>query len=313
MKRFAILFAIAFLAVSAAVFADTSTLIDFSKLVADTPTGQNSATQVDFSNQAGASFTAAEKAQMTTSLAIPDWQVELNSSAQSVTNESLSMTKPVQVNKNASQFGGDTVMGIRVHFPESPYNAYAEVVPPFDIPAYQPKNAQDTLGTKFDGYGVVKNVGSIKSLAADVYGSNFPNGFAIVLQNQNFEDRTIFLGNLQFDGWKNLEWANPNYITDVRNRDIRPVPLYPQATPYYKLVGMIIYKDSQQQGGDIITYVRDITMTYDKAVLSLNRDINDEAVWGILGAREAARRNAEFQKLGSLQVLRYLEQQKMAK
>jgi hypothetical protein len=311
MKRFVILLIIAIVGVSASVYADTSTLIDFSKLVADS-NGQNTATLVDFGQSAGASFTPAEKAQMKTSLALDNWQVKLNSSARSVTNQELSYTKAVTVNKNATKFGGDLVLGIRVHFPQSPYNAFAEIMPPFDIPAYMQKNAQDTQGTKFDGYGVVKNVGTIKSLAAEVYGSNFPNGFAVVLQNQNNEDKTVFLNNLDFDGWKTLQWENPNYINDVRNRQIVRTPLYPKATPYYKLVGMIIYKDAQQQGGDIITYVKDITMTYDKAVLSLQRDINDEAVWGILSAREAARRHAEAAKIGNLQVLRYLESQKMA-
>lgn len=311
MKRFVILLVIGIVGFSASVYADTSTLIDFSKLVADKGT-QNARTLVDFGQSAGASFTPAEKQQMITSLALDNWQVKLNSSARSVTNQELSYTKAVTVNKNASKFGGDLVLGIRIHFPESPYNAYAEVLPPFDIPAYMPLNAQDTQGTKFDGYGVVKNVGTIKSLAAEIYGSNFPNGFAVVLQNQNHQDRTVFLNNLDFNGWKTLEWVNPNYIVDVRNRDIRRTPLYPHATPYYKLVGMLVYKDAQQQGGDIITYVKDITMTYDKAVLSLQRDINDEAVWGILSKREAARRQAEAAKIGNLQVLRYLEQQKMA-
>lgn len=311
MKRFVILLIVAIVGVSASVYADTSTLIDFSKLVADS-NGQNTATLVDFGQSAGASFTPAEKAQMKTSLAMGNWQVRLNSSARTITTQEFSYTKAVTVNKNASKFGGSEVLGIRVHFPESPYNAFAEVLPPFDIPAYMKKNKQDTMGTKFDGYGVVKNVGTIKSLAAEVYGSNFPNGFAVVLQNQNNEDRTIFLNNLEFDGWKTLEWVNPNYIGDVRNRQIVRTPLYPRPTPYYKLVGLIIYKDAQQQGGDLVTYVKDITMTYDKAVLSLQRGINDEAVWGILSAREAARRKAEAARIGNLQVLRYLEQQRMA-
>ncbi len=313
MKRFVIFFAIAFLAVSAGAFADTSELINFSKLVADMPNGQNAATLLDFANQAGASYTAAEKAQMVTSLAIPNWEVVLNSSAQTIMNMADSYTKPVTVNSNAAEFPGQTVMGIRVHFPNEPYNAYAEISPPFQIPAYAPKNAQDTQGTKFDGYGVVKNVGSIKSITATVYGSNFPNGFAIVLQNENFQDRTIYMGNLQFDGWKALKWENPNYISNVRNRSLAPQPLYPYPVPYYTLVGLIIYKSAQQPGGDIITYVHDISMHYDKAELTLTRSINDEAVWGILAAREQARQNAEFQRLGSIQVLRYLEQQKMAK
>ncbi len=323
MKRFVILLSSLLFGVSLSVFADVSTLIDFSKLVADTPDGQNAATLIDFSNKAGASFTAAEKAQMKTSLALQNWSVQLNSSARTIANEALSYTKPAQVNSNAREFGGQTVLGIRVHFPDDPYNAYAEVLPPFDIPAYAQKttlqpdgtlklDTADTALSKFNGYGVVKNVGTLKSLTVWVYGSNDPNGFGVVLQNQNHEDQTIFLKGLDFDGWQALTWDNPNYISDVRNRALVRLPLYPQSTPYIKLMGLIIYKDGQQPGGDIITYVHDISIVYDKAVLNPIRDINDEAVWGILQKREQARQNAEAQRLGNLQVLRYLEQQKMA-
>jgi hypothetical protein len=50
---------------------------------------------------------------------------------------------------------------------------------------------------------------------------------------------------------------------------------------------------------------------YDKAVLTLERDIDDEATWGILQKREEARRSAELRRLGHIQVLRYLETKKM--
>ncbi len=322
MKRYVILLLVLLCWAGAAAWADTTTMIDFSKLAADTPDGQNAATIIDYSDKAGASFTAAEKKQMKTSLALANWIVTLNSSARTITNEEQSFTKEVTVNTNASQYGGEKVLGIRIHFPDEPYNAYATITPPFDIPAFMKKSTlqpdgtlkedeTDTNGSKFEGYGVVKNVGTLKSLDVDVYGSNNPNGFGVILENQNGEQQTLFCGNLDFDGWQQKTWVNPNYITDVRNRAIVRLPLYPQATPYYKLVGLIIYKDAQQPGGDTIAYVKDVSITYDKAVLQLNRDINDEAVWGILGQREEARRNAEFQKLGDLQVLRYLEQQKM--
>ncbi len=323
MKRFVILLSLMLFGVSLSVFADVSTLIDFAKLAADTPDGQNAATLIDFSDKAGASFTPAEKAQMKTSLTLKNWLVQLNSSARTITNETLSYTASAQVSTSAQRFPGQTVLGIRVHFPDDPYNAYAEILPPFDIPAYAPKttlqpdgtlktDTADISGSKFVGYGIVKNVGALKSLSAWVYGSNDPNGFGVILQNQNHEDQTIFLKSLDFDGWQELTWDNPNYISDVRNRTLERMPLYPQSTPYVKLVGLIIYKDGQQPGGDIITYVHDISIVYDKAVLNPIRDINDEAVWGILRAREESRRNAEFKRLGNLQVLRYLEEQRMA-
>ena len=81
--------------------------------------------------------------------------------------------------------------------------------------------------------------------------------------------------------------------------------------PYLKLIGLVIYRDAAQQGGDIVTYFKDISITYDKALISTQRDINDEAVWGILQQRQEARRLAEVRRLGNIQVLRFLEKEKM--
>src|SRR5690606_28330923 len=132
----------------------------------------------------------------------------------------------------------------------------------------------------------------------------------IILQDQNNVQNEYFLGYLNFDGWRTLTWNNPNYIQEVRNREIKTYPLYPNSVPSIKLIGFRIYKDSAAIGGDIVTYIKDVTVTYDKAVLELQSDINEEAIWGILSEREQNRRNAELSRLGNLQVLRYLESQK---
>jgi len=50
-----------------------------------------------------------------------------------------------------------------------------------------------------------------------------------------------------------------------------------------------------------------------KALLETQRDISDEAIWGIITARYQARKAAELKRLGNLQVLRTLEKQKMHK
>ncbi|HTO21370.1 MAG TPA: flagellar filament outer layer protein FlaA, partial [Spirochaetia bacterium] len=192
----------------------------------------------------------------------------------------------------------------------------------FDIPAYQDKDsfaggkltvadADRGAGAKFDGFGVVKNVGVLKSLSITVYGSNYPNGLGVIVADQDGNEQTIFMDYLQFDGWRTLTWNNPNYVTDVRNRELRVFPLYPKGMPYLKLVGLVIYRDAQQAGGDLVTYFKDIKITYDKAILTTDRDINDEAIWGILQQRQEARRLAELKRLGNVQVLRFLEQQKM--
>jgi hypothetical protein len=214
------------------------------------------------------------------------------------------------------------IMGIRIHFPVEPFNSWAMVQPPFDIPAYADKDALQSgklvvadadkgKGEKFNGSGVVKNVGVLKSLSITVYGANFPNGIGVVVADQDGTESTLFMDYLQFDGWRTLTWNNPNYISDVRNRELRKFPLYPKGEPYLKLLGIVIYRDAAQEGGDFVTYIKNITITYDKAIIETQRDINDEAIWGILQQRTEARRLAELKRLGNIQVLRFLEQQKM--
>ena len=333
MKRLFIFVVVGLLFGGTALFADQSVLIDFTKLGADqvmgtnkTPT-ENAATMVDYSNVAGASFSDEEKAAMKSSLALGNWQVVLASSSRTVANQSVTMTKEAATSPNAKQFNGadmanKKVLGIRIHFPTEPFNSWAMIEPPFDIPAYQDKDAlQGTrlvvadadkgLGQKFDGYGVVKNVGVLKSLSITVYGANFPNGLGVVVADQDGNEQTMFMDYLEFDGWRTLTWNNPNYITDVRNRELRKFPLYPKGEPYLKLLGVIIYRDAAQEGGDFVTYIHDITITYDKAIIDTQRDINDEAIWGILQQRNEARKLAELKRLGNVQVLRFLEQQKM--
>lgn len=332
MKRLFVFVVVGLFLGGTALFADTSVLIDFSKLSADTTLGtqttpsENGATLIDYSNVAGASFSDTEKAIMKSSLAIGNWGVELASSARSVANQSVSYTREATISATAKPFNGEDlankkVLGVRIHFPLDPYNSWALVTPPFDIPAYADKTGPDGvtvapsdkgMGQKFeDGYGVVKNVGVLKSLSITVYGSNYPNGLGVVVSDQDGKEQTLFMDYLQFDGWRTLTWNNPNYITDVRNRELRRYPLYPAGMPYLKLIGLVIYRDAAQQGGDIVTYFKDISITYDKALISTQRDINDEAVWGILQQRQEARRLAEVRRLGNIQVLRFLEKEKM--
>jgi len=321
MKRFGILLSVTLVFMSFSLFAEEAVLIDFSLLTADVDivgddgvNDENQATMINFADKAGTSFTEEEKRYMQTSLAIPNWEVVLASSSRTVTNQTYSYVRPAPVKQDErihEDYRGKTVLGARIHFPTDPFNSYAIIKPPFEIPAYEPIDENDLYGSKFNNHGVVKNVGVLKTLSISVLGRNFPNGLGVILKNHNNEEKIIFMNYLNFDGWKTLTWSNPNYITDVRNRELAKYPLYPKAAPFYKLVGIIVYKDAAQEGGDFITYIKDLRVTYDKAVMDLESDIDDEALWNILGDREQSRRTAEFEKLGARQVLRYLEQQKM--
>ena len=333
MKRTFILTATAVLLASTFAFAKESTLIDFTQLDADicadengVPT-ENSRTVMDYSVAAGATFTSDQKSLMKTSLALPEWEVVLNSSAQNVTAVGLSKVVAAPVKSTADvSFAGKNVMGVRVVFPTWTSNANARIVPPFEIQAYEPLADADDEGNRAaqtdeqkgkylfeDGYGLVKNVGTLKSIAVTTMGMNFPHQLYVLLQDNDGVERRYLMGNLKFDGWKTLVWNNPDYISEVRTREIRVYPIYPRGTPFVKFNGFQVTRDASDIGGDFIGYFKDVKIIYDLAVLNADRDIDDEDLWGIITKKEKERQNGEMSRFGNKQVNRYLEKEKMAK
>jgi len=326
MKKMLILVVIASL-VAGSLFANEAVLIDFGLLAADYRVGaeddeddtpnENRATLMDFSNvRFASSFTEEQRRMMRTSLAIENWEVDLAPSARTVFNKTRSFTREAP----SRRFG--TVMGVRVHFPLDPFHSWALVRPPFEIPAFEPFGEDDEAaangngngnGTRFEnGFGVVKNVGTIRALAVNVYGMNFPHSLNVVLIDNNGNRRSVPMGPLNFDGWAELRWDNPSYIQEVRNRDLRITPIYPDSMPFVKFGGFEIRRDASHRGGDFITYFRDVKIIYDRAVLDTDRDIDDEAIWGIIQERETARRIWEMERFGQNQILRHLEAQRQA-
>jgi hypothetical protein len=344
MKKTLVLSAAAMMLAGAA-FAKESTLIDFTLLDADITVkmsdndagdkpNENKRTVMDYSIAAGATYSQEQKDLMKTSLFIEEWEVELNSSARNVGSLALSQVKAAPVRDNAKvPFAGKKVMGVRVVFPSLAANANAKIVPPFSIPAYEPLSTADDNGdrqqptdeekasgrTLFEAdsddtpaYGVVKNVGTIKSIAATTLGMNFPHGLYVLLGDVDGNHRRYFMGYLGFDGWKTLTWNNPEYISEVRTREVRVYPIYPRGLPFVKFEGFQITRDAAHVGDDFIGYFKDVKIIYDKAELTTERDIADEDLWGIVTKKEKARQNAEMTKFGNKQVNRYIERSKMA-
>jgi len=311
---------------------------------------QNRRTVMNYGAAAGATFTESQKSLMRTSLAIGNWEVVLNSSARNPTSLSLSKVVAAQVRdtkpmKNAYgeiedvdvtvPFHGEKVLGVRVVFPTSNVNANAMIVPPFEIPAYERMAYIDDEGniamndegkrvdengdvittstTRFEEkYGVVKNVGTLKSISVTTMGMNYPFALYVWLKDTDNVERRYYMGTLGFDGWKELQWDNPTYITDVRAREIRIYPIYPRGLPFVKFVGFQVVRDAAQAGGDFIGYFKDVKIIYDKAVLTTERDIADEDLWNIVGDREASKQNYEMTRFGEKQVDRFLEYSKYA-
>ncbi len=334
MKKTLSLLAAAMLLFSGVAFAEESMLIDFTLLTADCNNDENgnpqsnSRTVMDYSVSAGATYTEEQKSLMKTSLGLPEWEIVLNSSARNVTSVGLSQVVAAPVRSEADvPFAGSNVMGVRIIFPEWNSNANAKIVPPFEIPAYatladadengnrlEPTDEQKASGkTLFeDGYGLVKNVGTIKAISVTTMGMNYPHSLYVMLKDNDGIERRYLMGDLDFDGWKELTWNNPQYISEVRTREIRVYPIYPRGLPFVKFSGFQITRDASNIGGDFIGYFKDVKIIYDKAVLTSERDIADEDLWGIVGKKEAARQAYEMEKFGNKQVDRYLERVKMA-
>ncbi|MDR0497415.1 MAG: flagellar filament outer layer protein FlaA [Treponema sp.] len=331
MKRTIILVAIV-LFTAGMLFADEAILIDFSKLTADirvrveendqeSRPNQNRRTVMDYGQVAGGTFTTAQKALMKTSLAIENWDVRFNSSSQTIMNVSNTYTREAP----SKQWG--TVLGVRIHYPLDFAYSKATIRPPFEIPAYepladvdddgniQPSNSDGITGpSRFEQeYGVVKNVGTLRSVAINAYGLNFPHGLNVILIDSEGNEKTCFMGYLNYDGWAELTWNNPQYIFEVRNRDLRLYPLYPTTMPFVKFGGLRLDRDADRDGGDFVTYFKDVKIIYDKATLDTDRDINDEQIWGIINHRETEKKVFEMEKFGQNQILRFLDNQKQAK
>ena len=332
MKRTLFLTVAAMILAGSVAVARESVLIDFSQLDADTvadengnPT-QNSRTVMDYSVAAGATFTSDQKTLMKTSLALPEWEVLLNSSAKNPVSVALSQVVAAPVKESADvPFAGKNVMGVRVIFPTWANNANAKIVPAFDIPAYEPLSDADENGERQkptdeqkgkylfeDGYGVVRNVGTLKSIAVTTMGMNYPHALYVLLKDNDGVERRYLMGNLYFDGWKTLIWNNPDYISEVRTREIRVYPIYPRGIPFVKFAGFQVARDASHIGDNFIGYFKDVKVIYDLAILTSDRDIDDEDLWGIITKKERDRQNAEMARFGNKQVNRYLEKSKMA-
>ncbi|MDR1955253.1 MAG: flagellar filament outer layer protein FlaA [Treponema sp.] len=336
MKRIFILVVVALLAMGS-VFAEESVLIDFSKLTADIMPDQNDvpqenrATLMDFTNEATSNFTARQKVAMKSSLAITNWDVVFSSSSRNINTKHLSYTK------EAPSKEWEKVMGVRIHFPVEAFNSWAIVKPPFDIPAFEPPSTVDDDGniepnegesgvtgpSRFEGeadeegkpsggLGVVKNVGTLKSVAVNAYGLNFPHSLSVILVDDKGKEKIVFMGYLNFEGWGELRWDNPAYVQNVRNRELRLYPIYPESTPFVKFGGFLIQRSASSPGGDFIGYFKDVKLIYDKAVLDTERDIEDESLWNIIQDRETARKTSELQRLGQKEVQRLLDIQRQA-
>lgn len=314
MKRILALSGVAMLFAASFVTAEEAQLINFGDFVAGDD-GQHAETTFDYSVHAGQTYTQEEKDMMKTSYALQNWVVTLNGSARNVVADRLTTARPVE-----SSARGKTVMGVRVHFPSNgSNNANAVVRPPFPVPAINPTLIEGGIEedgeqrnyfdeNEFVGRGIVNNVGILKMVEMNIRGLNFPHSVSILLERIGGRVEEIPMGSLDFDGWKTLTWTNPSYAFEVRQRDLRRLPVYPYTVPYIKLNGIKFYRSGHNMGGDFIAYIDDIVLVFDKAVRDdVPVDIDDEAVWNIIRDREMSRMKIELRRLGERLVYEFTQ------
>jgi len=271
---------------STALFAEEATLIDFNKITPEIV--------IDFTQYAQG-YTITEPK---VSLEPGNWTVVLNDSADTLQTKNLSRAVAAPTKANG------TVLGVRIAFPEITSPSHALILPPFTIPAYY-------TGASFLGQGIVTNVATIKEVRVSVYGQNYNHSLAIVLQDQSGRVWDLPLGGLQFSGWKDLVWVNGSYIQDVKDRQLVVTPTYPLGSTFVRLVGFKVTKNVGGPTGDFVTYVKSVSLVYDKSTLGTSPDVDDEAVWGIVTKREAEINKRELESAALRLHLIDLEKQRM--
>jgi len=245
------------------LFSKEEVLIDFNNL---------SGTEIDFSEFADAmTITPEEKAAMKLDLGIKNWTVKINPSSLNFLSRTKAMAVPV---KNSIRFPNETLLGVRIYFPAHDFNAYAEIRPPFDIPSFYEDPAKPTgMGEMFLNKGVVRNVAVIKKISIQVLGNNYNYNITVRLKKDNDEIQDVFLGYLNFLGWKTLTWVNSDAEEQSRKKinkkDI--TPYYPSEYPFVKLDSIIIQRQGTEVSGNFVTMIKDIVVTYDEYMYESTR------------------------------------------
>lgn len=221
-------------------------------------------------------------------MGLSNWLVEVKSSGLRVPNIIKSQCLTVE-----SKLHKQTVMGVRINFPQTRQNDRAYIRPQFEIPVYDRRGNFTNISN-----GIVPNVGLIKDVSVWVKGRNYPFDFAVRMTDQDGKGHEFFFGNLFFDNWRKLTWVNPNYIDLIKDRVIIRKPMYPKELPFLKFSSFVVYRNMDQIGGDFVLYIKNVTIRYERhAADILEDDIDDEGVWKILQQRALENMQREHKAL----------------
>ena len=285
MRNWLILLFIVF--ASLKTFTLEAVLIDFNNL---------GDTTIDFSGMAeGISWTEEQKKGMLIDLDPKSWIVRVNSSSWTKIARDKTYAFPIT---NSQNYPDKTVLGVRIYFPKRFANSYAIIMPPFPIPSfYESSKNPNGMGEMFLGKGIVRNVGILRKLSVLVLGNNFKYSLHVRIQDQNGEQKDIFVGYLDFNGWKTKSWINPNIDIELKKRKLKKQarPHYPDEYSYIKFISFIIHRTEPQITGNFVTMIKEVRIEYDEAVLETETTENyQEKLFGIYKEELTKRTNKKM-------------------
>lgn len=206
-------------------------------------------------------------------LSLGRWQIKLSGYSDNAVSRKQSILKIAEVDsaKMNTEVKFNKCLGIRIYFEYSHGNDWAQIKPRLPISGFYSK----------EGEGILRNVGPIKSISMWVSGRNYKHTIEVRMIDPEGNYKCVNFGSLFFRGWRKLTWENSNYLKDIRKRDIVKKQLYPYFSPYLRFDSIVIYKNHTESGGDFITYVKDVRVEYEPALLTLEEAVNDEETWKI--------------------------------
>ena len=285
-------------------------MLAFVLAIASTSFALKNETLIDFSIIGDEAAMADPEGDTNTVLKLSDfytdnWIVSLNSSADTIVNQTLSYVTNTESKGNNGIWGEGPVkvMGIRAHYPLEDWNSYAQITPPYAIEIYGGDDGKKFTG----GKGVIQNVQTVKSISSWVYGRNFLVMYYVNLANQDGMVTSYPMGYTYFSGWRELTWDNSSYIATAQKRALKREPMYPRLIPSIRLDSLLFYRTKDTLGGNFITYVKDISVEYEPAYVDLEEDINDEGTWHILETEQDRKRALDKKRLEEIQELREIE------
>lgn len=242
-------------------------------------------------------------------LSYKNWIVKLSSSADTTKSRNYSYAKTVSLIEGRKFTGVDqgsstNVLGVRIHFPQTPFKASADIMPPFEIPVYDLDGAVISRKKTGKYLGIIDNVGIMKKITMDVSSRNYRHGISIKLKDNHDNISEYFLGYLGFTNWRKLTWMNPEYDANkIHIYKLSYGPVYPKALPYKKFHAISVYKPDRVEGGDCVLYFKKVSISFDYAVAYNRLDdlsINDEEAWGIIEFDANENRKRDNRKLATL-------------